>query len=287
MEVSPLIAIATCRELPDPDPDQEPLVAALQERSVDVELTVWDDTAVDWEAFDLILIRSTWDYTLSPERFVAWVEEVDVQAPILNPPAVIVANHHKRYLLELEERGLAVTPTELVARGEDGDLARIMKRRGWSDVVVKPAISAGSRETKRIRSGVVNEGQAHLSRLLETEDALVQEYQQSVEDYGERSLVWIDGSFTHAIRKTTRWGGDDEQVSGALPIPDDERAFGEAALAPYADALLYARVDLARGPGGAPRLMELELIEPSLFLMQGGPAVLGRFADAIEKRARE
>jgi hypothetical protein len=281
------VALATCRVLPDPDPDQGPLVAALRERDLQVELAVWNDTSVDWESFDLVVVRSTWDYTTSPERFVAWVEEVDVLAPVLNPPAIIIDNHHKRYLLDLAARGLAITPTELVGRDEDGDLVAIMERRGWSDVVVKPAISAGSRETLRVHGSSVAEGQTHLSALLENEDVLIQEYQRSVEDYGERALVWIDGGFTHAIRKTTRWGGDEENVSKALPIADDERAFGEAALAPYADDLLYARVDLARGPDGAPRLMELELIEPSLFLVQGGPAILARFADAIANKAAE
>ena len=243
--------------------------------------------AVDWDRFDLVLVRSTWDYTLHPERFVAWVEEVDVRAPLLNPPGIIVANHHKRYLLDLEERGLAVTPTELVARDEDGDLARIMSRRGWDEVVVKPAISAGSRETKRFRRSDLEQGQTHLTLLLESEDALIQEYQQSVEDYGERALVWIDGSFTHAIRKTTRWGGDDENVSEALPISKDEMTFGEAVLAPYAADLLYARVDLALDPSGAPRLMELELIEPSLFLAgKAARLSLARFAQAIVERAR-
>ena len=114
---------------------------------------------------------------------------------------------------------------------------------------------------------------------------MVQRWMPSVETYGERSLVWIDGEITHAIRKTPRFAGGVEQVSGEVPIADDERAFAERALAPFASELLYARVDMVRDAEGVLRIMELELIEPSLFFQQS-PAALARFVTAINRRLR-
>ncbi|MBU6379453.1 MAG: hypothetical protein KJS95_13110, partial [Gammaproteobacteria bacterium] len=122
--------------------------------------------------------------------------------------------------------------------------------------------------------------------LLPVSDLLVQPYLDSVDDYGERALVWIDGEFTHAVRKTPRFAGGVESVSAALPITAAERAVGEAALAALAGGdLLYARVDVAPGADGSPVVMELELVEPSLFLLQHPPA-LQRLVDSILRRLR-
>ena len=112
---------------------------------------------------------------------------------------------------------------------------------------------------------------------------LVQPYLTSVDGYGERALVWIDGEFTHAVRKSPRFAVDAEHVSEALPISDAERAVGTAALAHIHDRLLYARVDVVPGPTAAPLVMELELVEPSLFLLQSPPA-LERFVAGIRRR---
>ena len=112
---------------------------------------------------------------------------------------------------------------------------------------------------------------------------LVQPYLPSVEDHGERALVWIDGAFTHAVRKTPRFAGGVEQVSDALPISAAELATGTAALAGFGDEMLYARVDVAPGPDGVPVVMELELVEPSLFLLQS-PAALERLVAGVARR---
>jgi hypothetical protein len=111
---------------------------------------------------------------------------------------------------------------------------------------------------------------------------MVQPYVASVDGYGERSLVWIDGELTHAMRKTPRFVGDAERIDGPFPIADDERAVAEAALAPVAARILYGRVDLARDADGRPMVMELELVEPSLFLARHPPA-LARFVAAVAR----
>lgn len=281
------VAIATCTQPPEPDPDEELLLAALRGAGLDACVLAWDDErALDaFRAQDLVVLRSTWNYYEQVDAFVAWVAKVGGTATILNPPWIVAWNARKTYLVELEKRGVDIVPTEFVLRGESRDLAAVLAARGWDEVVIKPVVSAGSFRTERFSRASVGSAQTFLDGLLETRDAMVQRWMPSVETYGERSLVWIDAVITHAIRKTPRFAGGVEQVSGEVPVADDERAFAERALSPFATELLYARVDMVRDAEGVLRIMELELIEPSLFLKQS-PAALARFVAAIDRRLR-
>jgi hypothetical protein len=276
------LAIATCRPLPEPDPDEAPLLASLRERGVAARRVAWHEPD-EWRAPRATVIRSTWDYIHRSSEFLAWAERAASLGPLWNPLEVLRTNVHKRYLLDLASRGVPTTPTWLVACGERPDLEAELARRGWRDVVIKPAIGAASFRTKRFGAHEREEARAHLAALLAAGDALVQPYLASVEGHGERALVWIDGELTHAVRKTPRWSGEDESVSPALAVEPDERAVAERALAPFARELLYARVDVARDEHGRPLVMELELVEPSLFLAQHPPA-LARLADGIARR---
>jgi glutathione synthase/RimK-type ligase-like ATP-grasp enzyme len=280
------LRIATVRPLPEPDPDEEPLLAALAERGVDARMAAWRDPAEDWDAPVATVVRSTWDYLHHLEAFLAWTERASRAAPLWNPPAVLRWNVHKFYLRELEERGFPIVPTEFVARGARVRLAEILAARGWGEVVVKPAVSAASFGTVRVRAAVPDElarGEAHLAELLATRDVLVQRYAPAVESSGERALVWIDGALTHAVRKSPRFLGQEESVGGAVPIAEDERVLALSLLAPFRAELLYGRVDLVRDEEGRPTVMELELLEPSLFLVQSSEA-LGRLADGLARR---
>lgn len=279
------VALVTCRLLPEPDADQELLLYACRARGLDAELAAWDDPSVAWERFELAVLRSTWNYHLAPDRFASWLGRAATATRILNPPDVVRGNLHKRYLVELAMAGLPVVPTALLTRGSGRRLADVLDTHGWGDVVIKPAISAASRDTVRVGAGAHHVGEAHLAGLVEREDTLVQAYQPAVEEHGERALVWIDGAFTHAVRKSPRFSADAESVSEALPISPAELALGRRALASYTDELLYARVDVVPAADGSPRIMELELIEPSLFLRQA-PAALERLVRAIARSAR-
>ena len=263
------LRIATCRPLPEPDHDEDLLLEALVRAGVCPHMAAWHDPDEAWDEAIPTVIRSTWDYIHDVDGFVAWTQ--NVAGPLWNSAGVIAANTHKRYLLDLAAAGIAVTPTVLVPRGP-ADLAAIGEQRGWDDVVVKPAVGASSFGALRCRAGGTD-GQAHLDDLLTRTDVLVQPYLTSVDGSGERALVWIDGEFTHAVRKSPRFSGGDEHVSGAIPITDDERALGERVMAHVGGELLYARVDIARDVHEVPLVMELELIEPSLFLMQHPPAL--------------
>lgn len=277
------LRIATCRPLPEPDVDEDLLLAALRTRGVEARMVAWNDPDADWDEAIPTVIRSTWDYIHDLPRFLAWAERTERAAPLWNSARIVSWNAHKSYLGELARAGHAVVPTEFVARGSKTNLLSILDTRGWNDVVVKPAVSAGSFGTVRVARTELERGETHLAHLLATRDVLVQRYVASVDDYGERALVWIEGEFTHAVRKTPRFTGEAENVSAALPIARDELALGDAVLAPHARELLYARVDIARDERGAPMVMELELIEPSLFLRQS-TAALERFADVIRAR---
>lgn len=272
--------IATCRPLPEPDVDEDLLLEALQTAGIDARMVAWDDPA-PWRESLPTLVRSTWNYIHTPDAFASWVRDIAPQAPLWNSAAVLLGNLHKRYLLELAARGVPVTPTELLTQGWSGSLSELTRSRGWSDVVVKPAVGAASFETYRY-TRLDADVDAQVRAFSQQRDLLVQPYLSSVEDHGERALVWIDGEFTHAVRKTPRFAGGVEVVSEAIGISPAERALGEAALAPFAAELLYARVDVAPGFDGQPVVMELELIEPSLFLLQS-PQALKRLVAAVRR----
>lgn len=271
------VALATCKALPEPDPDEPLLVEALRARGVDVHLAAWDDLGADF-AVDLCVIRSTWNYYHAPEAFLAWAARVNRITRLYNPLPVVRWNYNKRYLADLSRAGVPVVPTVYL----ETSVADAMAQLRADTAVIKPVISAASFETMRVR-GNLTEAEAHAKKIAQRCEAMVQPYVRSVEDYGERSLIWIAGELTHAIRKSPRFGGEHESVSEALPIEPDERALAAAALATVTAPLLYARVDVARDDAGRPMIMELELIEPSLFLMQS-PSALHRFADAIVAR---
>ncbi len=273
-----MLRIATCSKLPEPDPDEGPLLDALAAEGVEARMAAWDDPEEDWDLPGPTVIRSTWNYIHALESFVAWAAR---PRPLWNPVEIVRWNVHKGYLAELAGRGHPVVPTVLHRHGssEEAEL-------GEGPVVIKPAVSAGSFATRRFAAGEHAEARAFLAEMVRARDVLVQPYVPSVEGHGERALVWIDGALTHAVRKSPRFSGDDEAVSAtAMPIEADERALAEAVLAPLAAELLYARVDMARDERGRPMLMELELIEPSLFLVQHPPA-RARLARGIARRLR-
>jgi len=276
------VALASCAKLPEHDPDQAPLLGALRERGVRAEVLAWDEPDARFERARLTVIRSTWNYHRAPEQFARWLSAVAEQTEMLNPPDVVRWNMHKRYLLELSACGLPVLPTEIVRAAEARALTSILAARGWQDVVIKPAVSAGSRLTQRFASSELPAAEAHLRAITASEDALVQPYIPQIEQRGERSLVWIDGEITHALRKAPRFDGQAEGITAALDVTDEERALAHRVIEAVGQPLFYARVDLVSGDSG-PMLMELELIEPSLYFDTSPPS-LDRFVDGLIMR---
>jgi glutathione synthase/RimK-type ligase-like ATP-grasp enzyme len=275
------IRIATCTELPEPDPDSEPLQKALRSANVSFQWLAWDDPNADWTSPVPTLLRTTWNYVHAPNAFSAWLAAVAKVAPLFNPLHIVNGNIHKRYLLGLAAQGVAVAPTTLVAKTTY--LPDPFVATGTDKIVIKPAIGAGSAGTKCFHRVQMELAVAHLQQLTAIGDALVQPYIASVDDYGERSLVWIDGEISHAIRKHPRFAGQAEFITGPHDIADDERALATKVMAPLASDVLYARIDMARDSQGQPMVMELEMIEPSLFFARH-PLSADRFVDGLMQR---
>jgi glutathione synthase/RimK-type ligase-like ATP-grasp enzyme len=274
----------------DHDQDRPILDQLLADRAVPATWVRWDDPSVDWSSFGAAMIRSTWDYTARHAEFLAWARRVAGQTELWNPAPVVTWNSHKAYLLELAEAGVAVVSTVLVAAGDPLDLVEVMARHGWDEVVVKPAVSAGAVGAER----VARDRAAHWTAVDQAArgqrtapDRLVQPMVVEVAE-GEVSLVAVEGQVTHAVRKIPAPGdfrvhahlGGTERVHSPSAA---ELALAQAALDVVDQPLLYARIDCVPTPEG-PLLMELELIEPSLFLPLAPPEAGAALADAVAAR---
>ncbi|MFM7798217.1 MAG: RimK family alpha-L-glutamate ligase [Planctomycetota bacterium] len=274
----------TCTELPRADPDLGILQSAFARRGVEARIECWEDGAADWSRFDAVVVRSTWNYVARLRDYRAWLERVALQTQLVNPLAAIRWNLHKRYLAELAADGLPVVPTVVVPHSVQPDWAELFARHG--DLVLKPAISAGSFATVRVRAG--DAAAAHEHRAAHADrDMLVQPLLRSVVERGETNMVYLGGTLSHAIHKGARWDGQEEQSRGLVEATADERAAAEHVLQAVdrrgLGTLAYARVDMARGDDGAPLLMELEIVEPSLFLDRA-PGRAELLVDAIVGR---
>jgi glutathione synthase/RimK-type ligase-like ATP-grasp enzyme len=282
------VALVTASVARNLDDDLPPLGEALRWRGVATEVVVWDDPAVDWGRFALAVVRSVWDYPRRRGELLAWAEATARATTLLNPPAILAWSSDKRYLDDLAVAGVPVVPTAYAAPGE------AMAWPAADEVVVKPVVSAGSLDTDRYPSGRRSDAEAHVARLhADGRPAMAQPYMAGVERAGEIALVHIGGAFSHAIRKGPLLGPGLEVVAG-LFVEEDiapatpgeaELAVARAALAAVPGAaadLLYARVDLVPGPTG-PLVIELELVEPSLFLAHA-PGSAERLAGEIAAR---
>ena len=281
--MSARIGLVTCVTLPEPDPDQSLMLDLLNASGVRAELIAWDDTEADPGRFDLCVLRSCWNYHEHPADFLAWCDNAAERTQLLNPAAMVRWNIHKRYLADLEKAGFPIVPTAFVDRGSPLSLPTLLAERGWSDIVVKPCVSAGSARTRRFRdaSGAdQSSARAFSESLVADTDIMIQPFVASVEDNGERSAIWIGGDAIHAIIKQPRFHDDHEQVSEAQPLLDTEREMLDACAEIAGDPLLYARLDTMRASDGTLMISELELIEPSLFLLQSERAQR-RFVEAV------
>ena len=281
------IALATCAELPDLDPDEAPLVAALHAARMEPVIAVWDDPAVDWAAFDLVVVRCTWDYSLRREAFLDWATALP---RLCNQEPVLRWNTDKHYLADLDASGLPVVDTSFLAPGEP-----LVVAQGDGEYVVKPTVSSGSRDTARYGPGEDDRARAHVESLLaDGRVVMVQPYLDAVDTVGETALLFFDGVYSHAIRKGPLLAPGQDLEDGLFRAEDIsardpsvmERQVAEHVMDWVRDRfgrLLYARVDLIPGPDGSPLLLELELTEPSLFFLTDDAAA-GRMVTAIVRR---
>lgn len=279
-----MLAVITAAAARALDEDLPPLCAALAARGVAHEMVDWHDAAIDWRRYRAAILRSTWDYIDRYDEFSAWIERVAGATRLLNPAEVVRWNTHKGYLLELAGRGVPIVPTTLLRVGDPIVLPAATEQ------VVKPAVGAGSRGARRFRDDAAG-ALAHARALHdEGRDVLVQPYLARVDQAGESALMYFGGRYSHAIRKGPLLAPNAD-ATAALFAPEqivarepgsDERALAQQVLAalPFAEPLLYARVDLLRDADGSPVLLELELTEPSLFFPYAAGSV-ERYVDTL------
>lgn len=285
------VALVTAREAQALDEDLPPLADALHHAGVAVQIVPWD-AACDWSQFDMLLLRSTWDYMSRLAQFLSWAEAASRAATLVNSLVTVRWNIDKHYLGTLAAAGVSVVPTTFVEPGEDAtvSLARFLDTHGCAEFVIKPAIGAGSRDAQRHSRHCLGAAVTHAARLLSAERSiLVQPYLARVDEEGEAALIFFGGRFSHSIRKGPLLHPGAGSTPGLFAIETitaravlaDELALGRQALAAVpAGVPLYARVDLLRDRAGAARLLELELIEPSLFFAHA-PGAAARFAAII------
>jgi glutathione synthase/RimK-type ligase-like ATP-grasp enzyme len=283
--VSPQIALATCEELPDLDPDDQPLVGFFQEIGIEATPAIWSDPTINWAAFDHIIVRNTWDYTNRLEEFLAWAKVHESR--IHNSYEILVWNSNKIYLKDLSGAGFPIVDTQFVT-----DPLSNWELPPLGDFVVKPTVSAGSQDTMRFRTSDVDShdrAQELMTRIIsQGKTAMVQPYLAAVDEIGETAQLFIGGEYSHAIRKGPLLVPNvegikehglflKEDISPRDPRPEQREL--AAAVMDYVSQRfgvpLYARVDLLEDSEGKPVILELELVDPSMF-----------FATAPESAAR-
>jgi len=281
---SPRIAFVTFDKEPQIAEDDAIAAAALRDRNAKVEAAVWSDPSVRWDDFDLVVIRSTWDYHERAPEFSNWLERLErTSARVWNPVGSLIWNMDKRYLLELAGKGVPIVPTRRLERGEHASLENVLRQERWTNVVVKPAVSAGSFGTFRASLADADKSEQAFHRLLANSDVLVQPFVEEILEGGEWSLLFFGNEFSHALVKRPSQG--DFRTQSSFGATHARVVPGEGLLRQARTAIeatgerhLYARVDgvMVREQF---QLMELELIEPCLYLDRDRPAA-ERFANA-------
>jgi glutathione synthase/RimK-type ligase-like ATP-grasp enzyme len=276
------VVLVTGRHMGKADPESHLLVAALRERGVESVVRPWGD-GFDWAAAALVVVRTPWDYSDQHEEFIAWARQVAGSTRLVNPVDVLEWNSHKGYLLELCRAGVPTVSTTLVPRGADRDEQLQALAEYDGELVVKPAVSAGARGALRTTSQATH-AQQHLASLAQTGDALVQPLAEAVMAIGEVSLIFFGGVFSHAIRKIPAEGDYrvQAQYGGRVEAHSPSSAeldVAAAALRCAPQPTIYGRVDLVE-VADRPTVMELEVIEPELFLGHAAGAA-ARFADQL------
>jgi glutathione synthase/RimK-type ligase-like ATP-grasp enzyme len=279
------VALVTCDKYPDLYEDDLLLRSALEACALDAEPVVWSDPSVVWNEFAIIVVRSPWDYFERLSEFRQWLEaRIAGKVPMCNAGELLLWNLDKRYLADLQAAGVALVPTAFLERGSRPDVESIARERGWREIVVKPAISGGAYRTYRFAIEEAPNHTGEIAEILLDRGVLVQPFMPEILRDGELSLVFLDGEFSHAVRKRARagdyrvqfqYGGTDEDVQVSATLIDQARACVRAAPIPP----VYARVD---GLISEERflLMELEVLEPLLFLGRASGAAM-RLARAI------
>jgi hypothetical protein len=288
----PRIALATASKFPHLTADDRLLLPPLAALGIEAAPAIWDDPRTDWSRFDAIVIRSCWDYHLKPEAFLDWIAKLEeAHIALFNTAALLCWNCDKSYLRDLEARDIVIVPTfwpgvhQTSLRGDTISLKDKLRELGWHKAVVKPRISATAHRTLLVRASDAENAQSHFEDLHRGPGVMVQRFVESIANEGEWSLLFFAGQFSHAVLKKPRAGDfrvqNDFGGTSQLADPPEHALIAAIRIIRAVEPTIYARVDGVVEDNQF-HLMELELIEPMLFLADHSEAAR-RFAEAIAK----
>ncbi|MBS2000162.1 MAG: hypothetical protein JST44_01570 [Cyanobacteria bacterium SZAS LIN-5] len=275
------LTFVTYDGLPDLDADDRLVAEELRKRGYTCAVANWRNAEQNWAEAGVCVVRSTWDYHLYYQEFLSWIEKVSAQTKLLNDAGVIRWNSNKRYLFDLERAGIPIVPTVLFEQNAQIDLRAVLTERGWQRAILKPVIGLSTFGVRKIES-TSPDIQAQLDAMLKSSDVLLQPFVETVHKRGERALVFIGDDYSHTIRKSAfqplaQAGEAGETLEETDP---SELTLARKVLAEVKTPVAFARVDLIRDTNGQDLLMELELVEPSLYLNMF-PAAIPRLADRL------
>ncbi len=247
----------------------------------------WARKDVDWSQYKCVVFRTTWDYFDRFEEFSQWLDDVSKQTKLCNPYSMIKWNMDKHYLKDLESKGIPVTPSRFVEKGSTVNIEDEILKSGWHELVIKPCVSGAARHTYRVNKLNAKAIETVVNKLLKYESFVYQPFLESVLTQGEDTLMLFDGKYSHAIRKLAKPGDfrvqDDHGGTVHDYQPDAEQIeFAEKAMAVCSTLPSYGRVDMVRDNQGKLALMELEMIEPELWLRKHPPSAK-LFAESIAR----
>ena len=291
------ITLLTCQAYYKPDKitpyiqnilDEEQLLkAALEKQDLSVDITYWDNSSYSWNETRCILFRTVWDYFKRLEKFLLWLEEIKGQTKLVNSYDLIKWNIDKHYLKDLQGEGIQIVPTFFAEKNCVQSLDDISTMNNWSDLVIKPAISASAFKTYKILNSDINNKEKLFQELLHQRDMLVQPYINTIEEFGEASLMVFNGNYSHAVLKKAKLGDFrvQDDFGGTVNSYDptkEEIAFAEKVFQSCKSMPLYGRIDIVWDENRKFYLSELEIIEPELWIRKY-PKSAERIAEAVKK----
>jgi glutathione synthase/RimK-type ligase-like ATP-grasp enzyme len=281
------ICFVTCNDEPLLTMDDQLLTQFLLTKNIITEAAIWDEEEVAWQQFDVIVLRSMWDYHTKADKFIAWLNRLDLFGyKVLNPVSAVKWNLNKRYLADISKQGVLLPPLQFCAQNSVDSLQVIMKTNCWEKAVVKPAVSGGSFNTWTTTALSAANDNALFKKMLGEGDVIVQKYMDEITTKGELSLMFFNKKFSHAVLKRAKAGDFRIQAKfgGTVEVLEPNESilnYASAIIDTIDEPLLYARVDGIVGNDGKFYLMELELIEPALFI-GSSTAACANFYEALD-----
>ena len=264
------------------------VLEALRAEGLKAEKKDWADLDFDWSTTKSVIFRTTWDYFDRYPEFEPWLAKISSQCQLFNSADIIKWNIDKHYLSDLMSAGLNVAPSHFISHGSSITLKDLFSETGWSQAVLKPTISGAARHTYRLSPANAESHENIFAELLAVEDMIFQEFLNDIVEFGEISLMFMGGEYTHAVRKIAKSGDfrvqDDH--GGTVEIHEaskEEIEFGLASLEACPYEPIYARIDIVKDNNGKLSLCELELIEPELWF-RNNPESATLLAKAVKRK---